>query len=488
MALSLTTSLGIPRVPKGKPFLNTFITRNNRGSRLSFSATQKMQQKKQLVEWFKTRPELNSPVLARVNDTIKEVNFFATDGKTLGRNKRLEAEKWWKDNFMDERLKSMWTDAIITGEGFGWKGKLKRKQIKTVIDQMTKGISKIKGVNVKELKASLMTKAMDEDSTKTRKFDYIASSTMEIDHDEIDITGYIQNVNANTQRFNIDEIIRFPFSSINGEVNGYTPVLSLASELILIWFIKENMLAYMRNNGVPKKVFSLVEEIANSANHLYLIEQLQDFGAVQNRHGNLVLTGKIDIADLEEKLKDMDYKELALYVTSNIAYALQIPVSRIPYMIGKAQSAGDAGGLAESGYWSMLEADQRKIENLLNTQMFEEMGWIVRFKKQHKIDDLRETQAMSMKADAVEKLQNIFRNSYKKKLTEKKVINLMDLADEDVEDIPEEDLMDEFAATGLRNQNMLNNQALGEGDQTVKNQKKKTEAVNNPKNLPQNGV
>ena len=183
----------------------------------------------------------------------------------------------------------------------------------------------------------------------------------------------------------------------------------------------------------------------------------------------------------------MDYKELALYVTSNIAYALQIPVSRIPYMIGKAQSAGDAGGLAESGYWSMIEADQRKIENLLNTQMFESMGWIVRFRKQHKIDDLRETQAMTMKADAIVKLQSIFK-VYKKKLTEKKIINLMDINDDDVEEMTEEEMMSPFEETGLRNQNMLNNQALAEGDQVVKSQKKKTEAVNNPKNLPQNGV
>jgi hypothetical protein len=386
MALSITKQLGINKTKQARPFLNTFVSRtNNNGRRQTISATQKMQQKKQLIEWFKTRPELNSPVMARVNDTIKPVHFYDTNGKTLGRNKRIEAEKWWTNNFMDERMKSIWADAIITGEGFGWKGQLKPKQIKQVIEKMTKQLDLVKGVNVKQLKAELLAKAIDEDTRKIRLFDYIASSTVEIDHDEKEITGYTQHVNAQTEVFTKDEVIRFSFSNINGEVNGYTPVISLASELILIWFIKENMKAYMKNNGVPKKVFSLVDEIANSANHEYLIDQLQDFGAVQNRHGNLVLTGKIDIADLEEKIKDMDYKELALYVTSNVAYALQIPVSRIPYMIGKAQSAGDAGGLAEAGYWSMIEADQRKIENLLNSQMFEKMGWTVRFKQQHRI-------------------------------------------------------------------------------------------------------
>jgi len=488
MALSLINGMGLNQKTKQVPLLNTYISRNTRNNGTYISATQKMRQKKQLVEWFKTRPELNSPVMARVNDTIKDVDFYAPDGKTLGRNKRLEADKWWRDNFADERMKSIWADSIITGEGFGWKGRITSKQIKETIDRMTKGMNVLPGIDLKELKKELMTKAIDEDSRKIRLFDYIASSTTEINHNEQEVTGYTQQVNAETRFFSKEDVIRFPFASINGEVNGYTPVLSLASELILIWFIKENMLAYMRNNGVPKKVFSLTEEIANSANHEYLISQLQDFGAVQNRHGNLVLTGKIQIDDLEQNIKDMDYKELALYVTSNVAYALQIPVSRIPYMIGKAQSAGDAGGLAESGYWSMIEADQRKIENLLNSQMFEKMGWIVRFKKQHKIDDLRETQAMSMKADAIEKLQNLLRMGFKKKLTEKKVASLMELDEEDVEDIPEEDLADEFEQTGLRNQNMLNNQQLSNDDQVVKSDKKRREAKNNPKNLPQNGV
>jgi len=488
MSLSLTKTF---KVKNSTPYLNTRISSGSfKRSSNNISATQKIRQKKQLVEWFKTRPELNSPVLARVNDTIRDINFFKPDGKPLGATTRKRAEKWWRDNFMDDRLKSIWTDAIITGEGFGWKGKPSKSQLKTVIDEVVSSNINTKDLDfdVKSLKKELLSKAMDEDSKIVRVFDYIASSTMEVEHTNTSITCYVQQVATNKQTFNVEEVIRFPFTNINGEVNGYTPILSLASELILIWFIKENMLAYMRNNGVPKKVFTLLEENANSANHKYLIEQLSDLGAVQNRHGNLVLTGKIDVKDLEEKIKDMDYKELALYVTSNIAYALQIPVSRIPYMIGKAQSAGDAGGLAEAGYWSMIGSDQRKIENLLNTQMFERMGWVVKFKKEQKIDDLRETQAMSMKADAITKIQSIF-GLFGKKLTINKVIDLMDLSEDDVSDLTPEEKEGGLEKTGLNNQNLLNNQELIRGTPAAKKaERSKNAAVNNPKNLPQNGI
>lgn len=478
MALSLTKAIGMNK-GGNKPLLNARIPMGNQNGR-HFGMDSIQRQKKQLWDWFKTRPELNSPVFVRVNDTIKEVEFFKPDGTALGRNKRLEAERFYEENFVDDVLKSIWFDAIVAGSGFGWKGFLSDGQMKEVIDKTTEKLN-VKSVEFKEF----LAKAMDEELRKPRIFDYLASSTVDIDYTESEVKGFTQTVNTLTKHFTNEEIVHFPFSRVNGEVNGYTPVASLAPELILIWFIKENMMAYMRNGGVPKKLFSLAEEIANSANHEYLIQQLQTYGAVQNRHGNMVLTGKVNVIDLEEKMRDMEYEKLAKYVMGNVAYALQIPNSRLPYNLdGKANS--DAGGLAEAGYWSMIQADQRKIETLMNTQVFKKLGFIMKFKEANRIDDLRETQAMSMKADAIQKMQSILQ-AKGKTITAAKIIRMMDFGEEDVEDAPKEE-MNSFEKTGLRNQNLLNNQELARGDSSVKREKARTAAVNNPKNLPQNGV
>jgi len=485
--LSLTKSIGIQS--KQTPLLNAansvYASKNGQ-----VSQTQSNRKKMQLMDWFKNRPELNSPVMARVNDTIKEVEFLSPDGSPLGRNKRLQAEKFWKTNYMNERLKSLWAEALVTGEGFGWKGKLSKKQIMKTINKTVDELGSGFDINLKEMKNIMFNKTMDEEDKTTRVFDYVASSTVEVLHNERQITGYKQQTQSSPhpELFSKEEIIHFKFTDIDGRVNGYSPVEGLATELILIWFIKENMLAYMRNNGVPKKIFALTEEIANSPNHAYVKQQLETFGAVQNRHGNLVLTGKVDVTDLEEKLKDLEYENLALYITSNVAYALQMPVSRIPYMIGKAQSGGDAGGLAEAGYWSMLESDRLKIENLLNSQMFEEMGYIIRFKKSHKIDDLRETQAMSMKADAITKLQTILGASGEK-LSRAKFLSLMEMREDDVEVMSEEEKAKLDPSSGLMNQNLMNNQELMRGEQKAKKaERSKTAAVNNPKNVAQDGT
>lgn len=483
MVFQASSFFGIgQRSTKHRPLLNEYIFNKSHDHKATYGLGTKLEQKKKFWAWFKSRPELNSPVSIRVNDTITERDFYNIDGTTVGRNKRLELERFERHNFMDERLKSVWFDAVVTGSGFGWKGNIKNSLNEKEYVAKFKEISKIfsGSLQSKELETALFLKAMDEDLRKPRKFDYVPSSTVIVDHDEYDVTRYLQYVGTQSEPFNPEEIIHFPFMSVDGRVDGYTPIESLYTELLLLWFIKENMVSYIRNGGVPNKIFVLPEEMANSENHEYLTEQLMNHGVVENRHGHLVLTGKVDVVELEEKIKDMEYKDLALYVTSNIAYALQIPVSRIPYMIGKSQSNGDAGGLADSGYWSMIDADQKKIENRLNTQLYEKFGVITKFRRKYKIDDLRETQALTMKADAIQKTQMIFQR-YGKQLSAKKITTMMDFNIDDIEEIPKNELI-QNEQTGLMGQNQLNNnQVMMEPDKLKKNDTKRSAAENSSK-------
>jgi len=479
MAINFSKYIG-KKPNKGKPALNEIYVNNTSGGRASAYSGSILEQKRQFWRWFKGRPELNAPVSARVNDTITSVDFYDLDGKALGRNKRKDAERFWRDNFVNERLKSIWFDTIVTGSGFGWQGKLNATQMKEVVAQFSNKFSKKLNIDTREIHNRLMLRAIDEDLRKPRTFDYIASSTMEVMHDEYEILGYRQHTLNNYQDFSVDEILHFKFSCLDGKVEGYTPVESLSRELILLWFIKENMISYIRNGGSMNKMFVLPEEQANSANHQYLVNVLQNQGIMQNRHGNKVLTGKVEMIEAEAAIKDMEYQNLALYVTSNIAYALHIPVSRIPYMIGKSQSNGDAGGLAEAGYWSMIESDQVKIENIINSQLFEKLGVQIKFRKHYKIDDLRETQAISMKADAITKLQSIF-NSYGKKLSSKKIVTLMDLHEDDLEDMSEEEKMSPLEKNGMLNQGLVSEGQLQNSDKQFKNDVKRNAAENDPK-------
>lgn len=438
-------------------------------------------QKSSFWKFFKSRPELNAPVSARVNDTIKEVEFTALDGSPLGRNKTKLAKEYWLNNMMIERFKSIWFDALVTGDGFGFDAGV---DTKAAFKEIKK---KLSSINTKSLDVNYLQKAIDEDTRGIRVFDYVASSTMIVDADAYDVQKYIQRVNgAPDVNFTKEEILHFKLQSIDGSPEGYTPVSSMQRELILIYFIKENMIAHLRNGGVPRKIFSLKDEDAGSVNHDFLTQQIQTFGAIENQHGSLVLTGDIDIKDLDLKLRDMEYEQLARYIMSNIAYGLQIPASRLPYSLDKA-SGGDAGGLSEAGYWSMIESDQRYIELIFNSQLGKKLGFHIKFKKPYKIDDVRETQVMTMKADAIQKLQTILK-PHGKKLSVSKIQSLMGIEDSDIEELSEEEKMLPEEKSGLMNQNLLNNnQVMMSQDQSAKADSKRTAAVNNPKGADQSG-
>jgi len=206
----------------------------------------------------------------------------------------------------------------------------------------------------------------------------------------------------------------------------------------------------------------LPKEIANSKNHQFLIQQLMKYKKIQNRHGNLVFTGEIDIQDLQGNPKDLEYKDLALYITSNIAFAFGIPVTRIPYLIGSSASGGDGGsGLAESGYWNKISDFQDSIEDLLNSQLFNDLGWAIKFPRRYKQDEVRESQIKSMNADTVIKYQEIFAKQGKQLKTDK-VLELMCWNEEDIEDV---DLsIMEVQHNSLTNQNMQSNDTLEKED------------------------
>lgn len=272
--------------------------------------------------------------------------------------------------------------------------------------------------------------------------------------------------------FKKDDIVHLRYMRVNGEVQGFSPAQALTAEITLLWMVKENMLSFMRNGGAPDKIFILPTEIAKSNNHKYLIETLRKYKSIQERHGNLVFTGDLKIEDLQGTPKDLEYKDLALYITSNIAFAYRIPVSRIPYLIGASASKGDSGGLSESGYWNSISMLQDSIEDTLNSQLFEELGWAIRFPRKYKQDEVREAQRASQAADTVSKIQTILsRNG--KQLTVEKTLALLELADEDIEDaimlLPD---------PGLTNQNMLNNSQINKEEDALSKANAKRNTVN----------
>ena len=410
---------------------------------------------KKFWHYFRKNPELMSPIWLKINDIAGDrPHWVSNDGleQPLGRNTEKKAKKFWVENRGKETIKAFLFDRYVTGNGYIWVGKPTLEERMNAVKEIMAAFKS--RLSIKEYNKALLLKSQDEDLKLPKKFDYVASSSVQIEFDNYEILQYVQQVSGIRKNFTPKEIIHSRLMTIDGQVVGFTPIESLWAEISLLWLVKGNMIAVMENGGSPDTAVVMENEIAGGPNHKYLVDVLTKYKSVSQRHGMLVLTGKANFEKIGSEVSDLQYKELALYITSQIAYALHMPVTRIPYLIGSSATNGDSGGLSESGYWKSCSEEQDEIEDLLNTQLFGPLGWWIRFPRGYKQDEVRESQTNSMNADTITKYQSIGRE-YKKKPTLTKVNQLINFKDDDWEDIPEDELLDPLEKTGLMNQNML---------------------------------
>lgn len=410
--------------------------------------------------WFKQSPELIGVISVPITDIIGDRPlFFDRDGTILSPIRENKSRTFWMQNRMKETMRAILFDMFVTGDGYAWIGKFNAERRMEIVKEALKGYD-IK-LKTKEAYNKLLLKAsQDEDLKLPKRFDYIASSTTQILNDNFEILGYRQMASGLTKDFEPKEVIHFRYETLDGRVDGFSPVEALFREFSLLYFVKGNMQAYMDNGGHPDKAVILKNTEVGSQAYQRMEEQWRAFKDVRARNGSMLLTGDVDIKNLNDSIRDLEYKELALWCSSNIAFAFNLPVTRIPYLIGSSATKGDAGGIAESGYWNMISEKQDMIEDLLNTQIFlPAFNTMIRFPRKYKQDEIREAQAASMNADTVVKMQQIYKQRGMS-LNLKKINELLKVTTSDIVELTDEEMMTPEQRTGLMNQNLLDNMSV----------------------------
>ena len=364
---------------------------------------------KTFMKWARRSPQLMGFLNIIATDMLSDgVEFFPLD-KASGRNKILKAKKFWDVNVGVDVAEETIYDLLINGVGYNWIGKVKDVQLKEFCTQSIKEMMpETKGEEL-EFKADRMVNLIKEDSPEklVKKLRHIAASTISIGSTEYDITGYVQRVGVNTKEFSMEEVLMFRLMPFDGKIYPFPPMEAIMSEIYLLWLITQNYVSFFENGGKPDNVFILPKELAGSKNHQYLIDTLTKYKKIQNKHGNLVFTGDLQIEKLMEIEHQMENKDLGLYLTSVIAMTYGIPIGRIPFLVGKAASGGDAGGLADTGYWRKISVWQAKMEGTYNRQLWIPFfGVEMKFRRGYLQDEVRETQnAMQMTSVAEQRLQ-----------------------------------------------------------------------------------
>lgn len=376
------------------PLLNSlFINQQS-----DFLGTGEELQFKNFMRWIRKSPAMMSLLRLITGDVLSDdVQFFPMSDRDVGsgRNRVKRAKEFWTANRGRAQTEAMMYDLLYSGIGYEWLGKVSERQMREFVGTVVRELYGAMSLREHEYREQqLYEKASTgELGSLAKKLRHVASSTMSIKVNLHEIDHYIQTVGVQKKLYYPDEIIRFDLMPLDGKAYSYAPMESLLPEVYLMWLITQGYISYFENGGHPDKVFILPKEIANSKNHKYLIETLQKYKKIQNKHGNLVFTGELKVEDMMQMESQMEHKDLALYVVGIMALFYHVPAGRIPFLIGKAANNGDAGGLADSGYWRQISVLQSKIEEPFNAQLWNPFfGVDMKFRRGYMQDEVRETQ------------------------------------------------------------------------------------------------
>lgn len=387
------------------PLLNTLFSQSSS----LFGTFEKKNGYRHFMKWARTNPHVLGLTSIIVADILSDkMSFLPLKGnRSTGRNSVLKSDEFWRVNKGKGVVEEMLMDFLLLGVGYNWFGKVDDVELKEYCDIVAKEM--YEGER-REVKAKQMFEFIKKEqvSKLAKKFRYVAASTISITNDHHEIVEYVQKVGTTQKTFKPEEIIQYNFMPLDGGVYPYPPMESLIAEVYLLWLLTQNNISLFENGGSPDKVFILPKELAGSKNHEYLIETLKKYKKIQNKHGNLVFTGDIEIQDLMKVESQMENRDLSLYLTSVLAMFYGIPAGRIPFLIGKAANNGDAGGLADSGYWRKISFWQSKIEDGLNNSIFIQFfKTTARFGRGYKQDEIRETQVEMQKTQVAEQRINL---------------------------------------------------------------------------------
>ena len=365
---------------------------------------------KQFMKWVRRSPQLLAFLNIIAADIVGDGIEFKPLDRSSEKDKIMKAESFWALNKGNDVAEETIYDLLTLGIGYNWIGKIDDVQIKEFCKlAIREMMPELKGDDF-EFKADSMVELIKKGNSEeiAKKLRHVAASTVSMDTNEYEVLNYIQRVGVNTKEFSPEEILVFKLMPFDGKVYPLAPMESILSEVYLIWLITQNYISFFENGGKPDNVFILPKELAGSKNHQYLIDTLTKYKKIQNKHGNLVFTGDLDIKELMKVENQMEHKELSLYLVSVLAMFYGIPVGRIPFLVGKAASGGDSGGLADTGYWRKISFWQSKIESSYNLGLWIPFfGVKMKFNRGYLQDEVRETQNEMQKTNIVEQRINL---------------------------------------------------------------------------------
>jgi len=463
----------VPKTKSTKPLINEKTTGGNTFSLEGFTNSGLPQQSNspvtynELWEWFTRSPECIAPVDTIVTDIISDgYKIKPVNDKDKASVKR--AEEFLEANHFKTRvLPGLLYDELVTGDAYLYKTKVTEKQVRDAVKAIAR---KLPLKNKKNMEQYLYYTVQDEDIYRTKQLINIASSSITIQHDmHGNVQKYLQKVGGEEAEFTPAEVIHFKYMNMNGKVYSFCPMKAILPEVTLASSIKDNAGNTFDNGGVPAAMFNLPEEVPQSPNVKFLQEELEKFRQNINKHRNLVTTGKVEMASIQNMTKDMEYRELLEQVTRIIYTVWGVPPSKMGQQ-GQDSGAYDSG-LATEQYYRRINNLQDKNYGQVNSQlMIPEFKVYLVPNKAYLQDELKETQMVKQKMDIAQQAKN---NNW---WNEEAIVDYLDIPESYKGTFEEREMSNPFRQGDLKKQDVEGNTTKQELNK-MKSQKQKENAM-----------
>lgn len=424
---------------------------NERGYNLSFD-DMKRYIIKRIMNQIKHTPELVGILDTLVTEHfLGPIDFYDVNGHSLGPTQLKKAKKFWQDNNMKQIFQGMGFDYFSDGSCFGWVGSAaddKTVQYRALAQQIKTGFSDSSFT-------SQVNKIIDEELNKPRKIAYLAASTVEVLHDNYSPLSYRQEASGQKIIWPDNQIVHIKLMEFNGEVRSFSGMKALTEDIAVMYMVKENLLAKLENGGSPDNIIAVKNTIGTSRTRFdRLRTALESFSHLKKSHGNMPIDAEIDIHPLGTSIKDMEYRELAMFEISEFCLALGVPISRIPLLMtgsGGPTNKGELSSGSDAPYEEKKNSRRETWENAWNP-IFEKLGFTIKFRTTNKMDEIRETTCAMNRASFAQSVTNNL-NIAGKKLTTQALLEVLsgdknDFTEEDIEDVPIKVNVSEVSSSG----------------------------------------
>ena len=424
-------------------------------------------------------PEAMHIVDGHARDICGKFHFEPVGGGSSGKIKVRRAENFvQKTRYKEGRLSAV-KDALITGEGFLY------------ISELAKEMGDKIALEFRKIDASF-----SDDYFRARGLIPVSSSTMAVNHNDFEITGYTQTLHMMTggvvdrRDYPKNKIIHVTFDKPAGRVEGWTPLFTVPLHLELLWLMWNNQYDFQEKGNHPDLIVTAEQLNKNKPAYEKVANDLQSYNMPGNsKHGTLLLSGdKFSINQLE-RMDSLQFKEVGMAIQNIIASLFQYPQSRLGIKTEQSAKSKDSSGGSEKSYYNLVEQKQDLLSDIENFMFWEPFfGVKLVPDKSYKHDEIEEGTAQQIRIGNLNTLIQML-NAQGYVLPEERLLQVYNGISKEfvIDDLKEGEI--KSVAKSTTNDRLSNEQATDSGmSQQDREAKKTTELQREKSDGKPNGI